>query len=101
MKAARYSEAEVRSLIDGYAEYKAKKSTHGVGLVFLVRLADLDGAIALLPPKEYQAILLHGMLGHTIRDAEELLGVSRSTLHDRYESGISWIVRILNEGVVA
>lgn len=99
-KPARYSEKEVRALIDNYAEYRERKSTHGVGLVFLVLLADIDYALSLLQPKEYQAILLHGLLGHTIRDAEEALGISKSTLHRRYDSGIEWIVRILNEGVI-
>lgn len=101
MKKARYSDKEVRSLIESYTEFREKKSTHGLGLLVLLKLCDIDHAVRLLPPKEYQAVLLYGMLGHTIRDAEGLLGVSKSTLHDRYESGIRWIVRILNEGVVA
>lgn len=97
----RYSENEVRNLIENYAVYREKKSTRGAGLVFLCLLADIDMAVKLLPPPEYEAILLHGMLGHTVRDAEELLGVSKSTMQRRYDSGITWIVRILNEGVVA
>ena len=96
-----YNAKEVRGLVEGYAELREKKSTYGVGSIILIRLADLDRAIALLQPKEYQAILLHGLLGQTIRDAETLLGVSKSTLYDRYDSGIAWLVRIMNEGVVA
>lgn len=94
-----YSVKEVRGLIENYAALKEAKDTNGPGLRILVVLADLTGAIAKLPPKEYQAVLLHGQLRHTVRDAEQVLEVARQTLHDRYESGISWIVRYLNEGV--
>lgn len=51
-----------------------------------------------MPPREYHAVLLHGLLSRTVRDAEALLGVSRSTLQDRYDAGIDWIVRHLNTG---
>ena len=95
----RYSVNEVRGLIEGYAELRERKGTYGGRLAILCRLADLDKAIYRLPPKEYQAVLLYGQLGHTVRDAEVSLGVSKSTLHRRYESGIAWIVQYLNEGV--
>lgn len=94
----RYSANEVRGLIEGYAELRERKRTSGAGLHILCLLADLDRAIYHMPPKEYQAVLLYGQLGHTIRDAEESLGVSKSTLHRRYESGIAWIVQYLNTG---
>lgn len=94
---ARYKSAEVQALVEGYAELRELKSTANArGLRILLTLADLDRAILNLPPKEYQAVLLHGQLGHTLRNAELLLGVGRMKLLRRYESGISFIVRYLN-----
>lgn len=92
-----YTAAEVKALVELYAELREKKDTHH-GLRYLVLLADLDRAIYRMPPKEYQAVLLHGLLGHTVRNAETLLGVSRSTLEDRYQAGIEWLTNYLNNG---
>lgn len=97
--ASGYSSGQVRGLIENYAPLREVKGTFRVGLNILVMLADLDRAMRRMPPKEYHAILLHGLMRHTIRDAEQRLGVSRSTLQDRYEAGIEWIARFLNEGV--
>jgi len=91
-----YSSGQVRGLIENYAELREAKATYRVGLNFLIMLCDLDRAIRLLGPKEYQAVLLHGQLRHTVRDAEQALEVSRSTLQDRYNAGVEWIVRYLN-----
>jgi DNA-directed RNA polymerase specialized sigma24 family protein len=98
---SRYSEKEVRGLIEGYAELREAKEVYGEGLSILVKLADLGRAVEKLPPKEYQAVLLHGQMRHTVRDAEQLLEIARATLHDRYESGISWLTRYLNGGIEA
>lgn len=93
-----YSTKEVKGLIEGYAELREAKATYGHGLFVLCLLTDLDSAIKLMPPKEYQAVLLHGQLRHTVRDAEQILEVARSTLSDRYERGIAWITKYLNTG---
>lgn len=91
-----YSAGEVTRLVSCYAELRERKGTTKGGLHTLVCLADIDRAIAHMPPKEYHAILLHGQLGHTVRDAEQLLGVAKSTLEDRFKSGITWITNYLN-----
>lgn len=91
-----YSENEVTALIDQYAELRCVKAVYGPGLRVLCLLADLDKAVSMMPPKEYQAVLLHGFLQHTIRDAEKILGISRSTLHDRFEAGILWLTNYMN-----
>lgn len=94
----RYSINEIRALIESYAELVERKGVAGRGLVILCKLADLDRAIAMLPPKEYQAVLLHGLLTYALRDVETLLGISKSTLHDRYEKGLTLLAKYLNEG---
>jgi DNA-directed RNA polymerase specialized sigma24 family protein len=95
-RSSSYSTAETRALIEGYAELKEAKSTSGFGLRILCQLADLDRAIKNMPPKEYQVVLLHGLLGHTVRNAEELLGISRHTLLDRYRKGIEFLTDHMN-----
>lgn len=91
-----YSCKEVEALVYNYAELKSAMDVRGPGLRVLFLLADLDLAIAKMPPKEYHAVLLHGQLSYTLRDAEKVLGVSKSTLHDRFASGIRWLVDYLN-----
>lgn len=96
MRPSRYRPDEIKALIEGYAELREAKDTTPRGLRFLVTLADLDRAVKRMPPREYQAVLLHGLLGHTVRAAEVLLGVQRSTLDDRYQAGIAWLTNYLN-----
>lgn len=91
-----YRRREIKALVDGYLELRGQRSTYGSGLRTLLHLADLERAIRKLPPAEYQAILIHGLLRHTFRDASVVLGVSRSTLYERYESGLSWLAHFLN-----
>lgn len=99
MARADYSAPEVKALIECYTEIREMRDTAPSRLKHLVRVADLDRAIRYMPPKEYQAVLLYGLLGHTVRDAEQLLGVHKSTLQDRYDRGIEWLTTYLNEGV--
>lgn len=96
MRPANYRPDEVRGLVEMYAVLREKKETYRSGLDILVRLADLDQAIAAMPPKEYHAVLLHGLLGHVLRDAHTLLGVAERTLLDRYHAGIEWLTNYLN-----
>lgn len=85
-------------MVEGYAELREVKDTTPRGLRHLCSLADLDIAVRQLPPKEYQAVLLHGLLGHTVRAAETLLGISRSTLMQRYLRGLEILTTTINEG---
>ncbi len=91
-----YAFKEVEALVCNYAELKSAMDVRGPGLRVLILLADIDTAIGKMPPKEYQAVLLYGQLGYTLRNVENILGVSKSTLHDRFTSGIGWIVDYLN-----
>lgn len=83
-------------MVEGYAELKEAKSTSGFGLRLLCQLADLDRALQAMPPKEYAVVLLHGLLGYTVRNAEEILGMSRPTLLDRYRKGVEFLTAHMN-----
>lgn len=89
-----YTLDEVEALVEGYAELRYKRSA----LWLLVRLADLDMSLKLLPPKEYQAVLLIGLLGLDTRWAGSELGVSHDTMWRRYRRGLEWLCNHLNGG---
>ncbi len=63
-----------------------------------MRYADLSVAISMLPPHEYQAVLLVGMCGLEFRDAAQEMGVGTMTMHRRYTRGIAWLTTYLNTG---
>jgi DNA-directed RNA polymerase specialized sigma24 family protein len=96
LRPGRYSPAEVKALIEAYAELREEKDTNPRGLRVLVMLADLDRAIADMPPKEYHSVLLHGLLRFTVRSVGEVLGVHHSTVEARYDAGVAWITKYLN-----
>lgn len=89
-----YTLDEVEALVGGYSELEPVRHK----LKWLVRLCDIDTAIRNMPPKEYQAVLLVGLIGVDTRTAGEALGVSHSTVWRRYQRGLDWIVSYLNGG---
>lgn len=95
----RYSAKEIAGLIRGYYELREAKGVSGYGLYILCVLADLERALEKMPSKEYQTVLVHGLLRVPSREAGQVLGVSHMTIQNRLEAGIAWIVAYLNEGV--
>ena len=86
-------------LVEEYEELREVKDTGSRGrLHILVKLADLDKAVRFLGRKEYEAILLCGILGITMRTAGNMLGVSAQTMSNRYNRGLSSLARYLNGG---
>lgn len=86
-------------LVEEYEELRESRDTGSRGkLLMLVKLADLDRAMKFLGQKEYEAILLCGMLALTMRTAGNLLGVSAQTMSNRYNRGLSSLARYLNGG---
>lgn len=96
-RSANYSVDEVEALIDYREEFEPTRFK----LTWLVRFWDLDVAIRNLPPKEYQAVLLVGLIGLDVRTAGTLLGCSHQTAWRRYQRGIEYIVIYLNGGHVS
>jgi DNA-directed RNA polymerase specialized sigma24 family protein len=86
-------------LVEEYEELRENKDTGShYQLLMLVKLADLDRAIHHLRQKEFEAILLCGMLSLTMRTAGSLLGVSAQTMSNRYNRGLVSLARYLNGG---
>lgn len=90
---SRYSPDEVRALVESWSELR-----HDPRLWLLIRYADLTVALRNSPPKEYQAVLLCGLIGLPIREAATHMGVGHNTMHYRYTKGIDWLTTYLNGG---
>lgn len=93
-RSANYSVDEIEALV----ELRSELDPTWLKLAWLVRLWDLDTAIRNLPPKEYQAVLLIGLIGIDIRTAGKALECSHTTAWRRYQRGIEYIVNYLNGG---
>jgi DNA-directed RNA polymerase specialized sigma24 family protein len=95
---ANYRGDEVKTLVEEYEELRELKGTEQWRLRYLVTLADLDRSLRRMPPKEYQAVLLCGLLSIATRTAGALLGVSGETMRKRYLRGLEWLLNDLNGG---
>lgn len=96
---SRYSDDEVRVLVEEYEELRPVVDTSSqYGLLMLCKFADLSQALRSLSPREYEAVLLCGMLGLTMRAAGTLLDVSAQTMSNRYNRGLGGLTRYLNGG---
>ena len=92
-----YPVRAVRYLVEGYNALKWMRSTQpGRGLDLLCQLIDLNRAISRLGPLEYQAVLLHGLLGLSEWDAAQALGVSQATMSRRYQRALEVLAADLN-----
>jgi DNA-directed RNA polymerase specialized sigma24 family protein len=97
MNLGRYTEREVRYLVEWYAEntYRRKYDINHA------KLMDIDRALSLLrtlQPKAYAAVLLVGLLGIDVRTAGMLTGTARSTMQRRYTHALTTMTTYLNVG---
>lgn len=89
-----YGSGEVQWLVEDYAELVHKKQHLGI----LVRLLDLDAALKKLSRPHYQAVLLCGMMGLTVREVEAITSVNYVTIHRRYHRAIAELTANINGG---
>jgi DNA-directed RNA polymerase specialized sigma24 family protein len=97
-RAGKYTEEEVRTLIEEYAGIKAKVDTTRPALRYLVMMADLDRALKQLPRKYREVVLLHGLIGLSSVETAELLQVSYRSVGKRYHQALEEIHYLLNGG---
>lgn len=95
-RGSRYSEGEVRTLIEDYPAYRAKADTSRQGLRYLVMLADLDKALEQIPLKFWEVVLLHGLLGVTQAEVARLLSISHQAVSKRYRLGLEEVLYLIN-----
>ncbi len=88
-----YDLDEVMALLAHWGEFRRNPR-----LWILVRYADLDVGLRLLPSDEYRAVLLMGVLGLSTREAAPYEAVSHMTMSRRYLAGIERLVNYMNNG---
>lgn len=95
---SRYTESEVRTLVEGFATLRAARDTDRQGLRALIAVADLTRAMRYLPLAWAEVVVLHGCIGLTNVVVGELLGVSESAVRKRYRYGLEQLLLYLNGG---
>lgn len=97
-RSGRYTEEEVRTLIEEYAALKAKVDTTRPALRFLVMMADLERALKRLPRKYREVVLLHGLVGLSSAETAQHLSVSYQAVSKRYRQALEEVHYLMNGG---
>ena len=77
---------------------RAAADTTRRGLRYLVELADINRALAQLPLKYWEVVLVHGLLGVPQQEAAQLLHVSQQAVSKRYRQGLEELTYLVNGG---
>jgi len=86
-------------MVEEYAALTAKADTSPGGMRVLIQLADLNNALAYLPLKYWEVVLLHGLLGLSQEQTAEALHVSHQAVSKRYRRGLEEVVFYINGGI--
>lgn len=97
-RGARYTEEEVRTLIEEYAGIRAKVDTTRPALRYLVMVADLERALKRLPRKYREVVLLHGLVGLSSAETAQHLSVSYQAVSKRYRQALEEVHYLMNGG---
>ena len=92
MLLAPYSETEVRALVSHYLVLSHYRHRPWI----MVRLLDLELAVAHLDDVERGVTVLHGVLGLSQRAVADLLDVSQSTLGRAYPGAMPLLLERMN-----
>lgn len=94
----RYTEDEVRALIEHYEHLRELEGTRPRGLEWLARRSDLDAALELIPEEYWEVVLLHGLIGFSTYETARLLQTSQTTVSKRYRYGIEEAAYLMSGG---
>jgi len=97
-RAGRYTEEEVRTLIEEYVALKAKVDTTRPALRYLVMMADLERALKRLPRNYREVVLLHGLVGLSSAEAAAHMNVSPRAVGKRYHRALEEVHYLMNGG---
>lgn len=86
-----YTAEEIEALVEHYWSHR-----YSDRLWIRVRYADLAVALEVMPLEYYKAVLLVGLLGHTVREAALILGISKSSVNRHYQWGLEWAASYLS-----
>lgn len=86
-------------MVEEYAALRTKADTNPSGMRTLLQLADLNYALARLPLKYWEVVLLHGLLGLSQEQTAEALHVSQQAVSKRYRTGLEDVTYYINGGI--
>lgn len=98
MRRSRYSENAIIRMIKDYSALKQVVGTKpGRQLETLVRMADLDRALALLPLDLWKVMLVHGLIGVPQAETAAELHLSQRAVSKRFHRGIEELYFHMNQ----
>lgn len=85
-------------MVKRYALDREVRDTNPRGrrLETLLKMADLDRVLPMIPREEQKVVVLHGMLDLPLYAVERLLDLSRPTVIKRFAGGIESLTKHLN-----
>lgn len=99
MRRSRYSENTVTHMVEQYAALRSMADTKpGRRLDALLRLADLDRALDMLPMDLWRVVLVHGLLGVTRDESAKALKISTGAVSKRFRLAIEELHFHMNGG---
>lgn len=93
-----YSPEAVAGLVTEYAKRRATADVTRRGLFYLVQLIDLDRAMARLPRKYWEVVLLHGLIGFDQFQTARLLQISQTAVSKRFRQALEELHYLINGG---
>jgi hypothetical protein len=91
-----YTRHEMAALIERYA-LAVSMVNSSTRQALIVRLMDIDAALARLSPPEFEALTLVGLKQLTAQEAALAVGVDESTIRRRRDRGLDDLVRYVND----
>lgn len=78
---------------------RARMDTTRAGLNVLVRVADLERALKLLPAKYREVVYWHGLLGLSQDETGRILQISHQAVGKRYRQALEELTYLMNGGL--
>jgi DNA-directed RNA polymerase specialized sigma24 family protein len=101
VRRSRYSEDTIRNMIESYEQLKALEDTKpGRKLDTLLRVADLDRALDLLPMDLWRVMLVHGLIGVPRDETAQELGLSTGAVSKRFRHAVEELHFHMNGGQI-
>jgi DNA-directed RNA polymerase specialized sigma24 family protein len=98
MRRSKYSEDTIIRMVRNYAELREVAGTRpGRPLDTLLRLADLDRALAHLSRDLWRVMLVHGLIGVPQAEAAVDLKISQQAVSKRFRLGIEELYYHMNQ----
>lgn len=96
--ATSWSAEQVEALVEDYQQLAELADTSPRGMRWLILLIDLNVVLEQLTPREWEVVLLHGLLGIPARETAQELAISHTAVVKRYRQALEYIHWQMNGG---